>query len=629
MNARGPEGATGAGRAYARLRAWCDRPHADRIVIALSLALVAFSLDTGLSADDWLHSLVARGSTELHGFQHAPWDMFRFAGGDDTRALQDEGVLAWWDDRDARLAFLRPLSALTHLTDWTLWPDAPWLMHLHSMAWGALVLLGVAAVLRRLITTRWAYVLALALYALEDGRSWFGAWVAARNGVVATAVSIGVLLLHHLHRAEGRRWAAWLGPVVLLAALLGGEGAIAIVAYLAAYAAFLDRGTWLARLRPLLPHALVLIVWQLAYRALDYGARHSGLYFDPLGEPANFARAALERIPILLASDVFGPWSDVYTTLFPFPRAMHVLWLLSLAGLGWLAWALLPLLRRDALARFGCAGALLAVLPASAPFLSDRLLTWVGLGTSIVIARVIQSHVEARDVLLDSPARRLLVPPLVAWLAISNLVLDPLMLPSRSRGNVTIRTVLEGAERGVPDDASIRDQWLVYVNPPAVPLAAYVPIHRAATGVPRARRQTWLATSATELVVHRVDARTLALRPRGGYLLDPGSLLLRDPRRRVPDVVALDGVEFHTTERTPDGRPLRVLARFDRVLDEPSLRWLQWRDAGFVPFAPPSPGARMVLPQVDYMRAWFGDAIRFPFRATLDVPAPAPGPAAL
>lgn len=623
MSARGPESATRSSpRVYATLRAWCDRPHANRVVIGASLVLVAFCLDTGLSADDWLHSLVARGSTQLHGFAHPPWDMFRFAGGESTRTLQNEGVLAWWDDRDARLAFLRPLSAVTHVIDWTLWPDAPWLMHLHSMAWGALVLLGVSAVLRRLLSSRWSYVLALALYALEDGRSWFGAWVAARNGVVATAVSIWVLWLYHLQRAEGRRWAAWLGPPVLLGALLGGEGAIAIVAYLAAYAVFLDRGTWFARVRPLVPHALVLVVWRLVYGALDYGARHSGLYFDPLGEPANFARAALERIPILLSSDVFGPWSDVYTTLFPFSRLMHALWLVSLCCLGWLAWALVPLLRRDALARFGVAGAALSVVPASAPFLSDRLLTWVGLGTSIVVARAIQFHVERPDVLLGSPARRLFVPPLIAWLAISNLVLDPLMLPSRSRGNLTIRGVLERAERSVPDDASIRDAWLVLVNPPAVPLAAYVPIQRAATGAMRAPRQTWLATSATELVVDRIDARTLALRPRGGYLLDPGSLLLRDPRRRVDDVVALDGVKFRTTERTPDGRPLRVLARFDRALDDASLRWLQWRDAGFQAFTPPAPGTRVVLPQVDYLRAWFGDAIGFPFRATLQVQAP-------
>jgi hypothetical protein len=623
MSAHTPDRDSGpARRPYAMLRAWCDKPRADRVVVAVSLACIALCLDTGLSADDWLHSLVARGSTELHGFAHPAWDLFRFAGGEDTRALQDEGVLAWWDDRDARLAFLRPVSALTHWLDWTLWPNAPWLMHLHSMAWGALVLLCVAAVLRRLFDSHWACVLALALYALEDGRSWFGAWVAARNGVVATAISIGVLFLHHLQRAEGKRWAAWGAPVVLLVALLAGEGAIAIVAYLFAYALFLDRGAPGARARSLLPYALVLVAWRLVYGAMDYGARNSGLYFDPLGEPANFARAALERIPILFSSDVFGPWSDVYTTLFPFPRLMHALWLLSVVALGALTWALLPLLRRDPLARFGFTGASLAIVPATAPFLSDRLLTWVGLGTAIVLARTIQSYHEAPESLLGTAARRLLVPPLVAWLAISNLLVDPFMLPSRSRGNVTIRGVLDRAERSVPEDDALRDQWLVLVNPPAVPLAAYVPIQRAATGVPRARRQTWLATSATELTVERVDERTLALRQHGGYLRDPGSLLLRDPRRPVADTVVLDSVEFRTTERTRDGRPLRVLVRFDRALDDPSLRWLAWRDTGFVPFAPPAPGTPVTLPAADYLRAWFGDAIRFPFRATLDVREP-------
>jgi hypothetical protein len=44
------------------------------------------------------------------------------------------------------------------------------------------------------------------------------------------------------------------------------------------------------------------------------------------------------------------------------------------------------------------------------------------------------------------------------------------------------------------------------------------------------------------------------------------------------------------------GSPSHVTFTFDRSLDDPSLRWLAWKDGGFVPFTPPPLGQRVSVP---------------------------------
>src|SRR5690606_34338726 len=107
-------------------------------------------------------------------------------------------------------------------------------------------------------------------------------------------------------RTEGAAWAKWLSPLVLLVALLSGEGAIAICGYLLAYAIFLDRGSWRARAMSLLPCAALVVVWRVVYKALGYGVANSGLYFDPIGDPVGFLGALAERAPVLLFAQVGG-----------------------------------------------------------------------------------------------------------------------------------------------------------------------------------------------------------------------------------------------------------------------------------------------------------------------------------
>ena len=190
---------------YRGLKRVLDRAGADRAVVIVALVLLCFSLDTGRSADDYVHELIARGSDAIPGFVRAPWDMYRFADKPFTELLMREGVLGWWEDPEAKLAFFRPLSAVTHVLDSRLWPNSGFLMHLHSLLWAALLYAGLLTLYRALVLPPFVATLATFVYVFDDARGWIGSWVAARNAVIATALSVWALVLHHRGRSSGKK----------------------------------------------------------------------------------------------------------------------------------------------------------------------------------------------------------------------------------------------------------------------------------------------------------------------------------------------------------------------------------------------------------------------------------------
>jgi hypothetical protein len=376
------------------------------------------------------------------------------------------------------------------------------------------------------------------------------------------------------------------------------------------------------RVLSLVPYALVVVGWRIAWRALGYGVAYSGLYIDPIAEPAPFLAALIERGPVLLGSQLGGPWSDVFFAAYGLPLAQRLLVAVGVLAMAVVGYAIWPLARRDRMVAFGLIGALLAAVPASATFTADRLLTWVAIGGSLALARMIAAYVEARDTLATTRVRALVLAPLVFGLVGLKLFGEPVFMASRSRGNLVVRDVIDRSAAAVPAEPWIADKRLVYVNPPHVPYAAYLAIERAALGVPRPAVQYWLSTGETDLRIERTEARVLRVRQRGGFVQSPGSQLLRSPRRpfRRGQTVTLDGLEIEVTELTADGRPAQIEARFDRDLDDPALYWLRWDEVGYTRWKPPAVGERVTLPAIDLARAMLGDAIRLPIDGRLPPP---------
>lgn len=587
------------------------RPHAARVVIALSLLLGCASLDTGLGADDHIHALILRGSEEFAGWSRHPLDLFRFADGDPAHArqLMNEGVFPWWADREAKLAFFRPLAALTHWADHRLWPDAPSLMHLQSLLWLGVLLVLVHRLYARLIAPRWLAALALLLFALDDARAPPVAWIANRNAIVAATGAVAALWLHDRWRRDGDRRAGLFAPVALGLGLLGAEGAVAIVGYLLAYALFLDRGRPAVRAASLAPYALVVVLWRAVYTALGYGVSASGVYLDPLHSPVAYLTSLGVRLPVLWLSQWALPWSDFWT-LYPYmaPGAEFLVLALAVALLAVTAVLVAPLWRRDACARFWTTGALLALLPAAATFPSDRLLTLVGLGAMPLLALVVRR--AARGLRAGAPrwARwraRSVLPAVV----IVHVVLAVVLFPVRARGIVAVREALERADEGVPSGPGVAGRTVVYANPPGDPFASYIPILRAASGTPRPGAQRWLATGLSPVHLTRLDAHTLRVRPEEGFVSTPMERMLRSPEHPMKrgEAIALDGMHVRITALARDGRPAEAVIRFERTLEHPSFLWLRWTDGGYAPFVPPPPGKTVTLEAVELASATFGE----------------------
>jgi len=591
---------------FAALRRLLARRWARWIIIGLALVLSSPSLFTGLCADDYIHELMMREHSGIAGFAFRPFDLFAFANGDPVRThqLMDEGVFPWWSDPGVVLAFLRPVASATHYLDHLLWPDRPVLMHAQSLFWFAALLVVVGAIYRRFMRAGWIAGLSLLLYAVDDARATTVGWIANRNALVALCLALPALLIYDKWRRDGVRAAAWFGPAVLAVSLLAGEAALLVVAYLGAYALFLDDGPLRSRLLRLVPHAAVVVVWRLVYVHLGYGSQGSGIYVDPGRDPIGFLEAAVTRLPVLLVGQFAFPPADLWD-VYPlvFPAGRWAVMLVAVVVIGALVALLLPLFRRDPVVRFWTAGCLFSTLLMCTTFPHDRLLTGLAIGGMALVAEILASVAEK-----TYPERGRWMSVVAGVLVVVHLVLAPLLSPYRARAMNDVNRMLRRANESVPSDASVTTKSVILVNPPLDPFAGYFLMYRAVAGERRPKHLRWLATGVTDVRIERVDEQTLRIRPTAGFLSSTSQMMLRSVARpaRLGERIALSDTVIEVSDIGPDGRPLEILVSFAVKLEDPSLAWLKWGDHGYVPFRLPDVGETVVLPAADMRDVLFG-----------------------
>jgi len=420
----------------------------------------------------------------------------------ERQALLDDGTFSWWVAEDFKLNFWRPVSSATHLIDEALWPEAPALHHLHSVAWFLLLLLSAARLYRRL-HVHWVASLALLLFALDDAHGPAVGFIANRNALVAAVFGLAALLAHDRWRRDGWRPGAWVGPVLMAGALLAGEAALGVFGYLVAYAWFLDPAPWRRQLAAIAPHLLIGLSWAVAYKALGHGTVGSGIYLDPSGEPGAYLVEGAQRVPVLMLAQFALPWSDFWLLYPPdIARSVFITGVAVLLNGTWLMW---PLARPNPVIRFWAVGALLACLPIAATFPSDRLLVLVGLGAMGQVAALIATQLDTaafagvRGKLWHSSLRSN-----AFMLVLIHLLIAAVLLPVRSMSMQTVGDGLAMFDRAVPADASVAGKTVVCVNAPSDGLVSYLHLLRASRGAPRPERLRLLSTGVVE-----------APRPRG------------------------------------------------------------------------------------------------------------------
>jgi hypothetical protein len=574
-----------------------SHPRARLLIGCFALLVMSSYLSVGGIADDDFHDVALRSEPGVPGTARAPWDLYSLATLDHNAALMEEGVFPWWTDPQLVIAFFRPISSMTRWVDNVLWPQNGALAHLHSMLWYALLLAVLGATYRKLSLSPKHAALALLLFAVDDARWMPVGWLAQRNALVATAPAVLALYFHHGGRAEGATWQRVLAPLCLAVGLFGGEPALAICAYLGAYALVMDRGTLRARLLSLWPYATVVVAWRVLYTYLGYGALNSGIYVDPGREPLEFARVLLIRFPILLLGQFGLPYSDLWE-VYPLmaPWLQPVVFLFALCFLGLVFYLLRPLVREHRILRFWLLGSLLATIPACAMHPEDRMLTATAFGATQVLAAFFWA-------LLDGTyARATRLSYISAGVLVAvHLVFAPLTLPLRVYDILGIERVMLASDKSMPQGDDAKGKTVVLVNPPMDVFAIYMPLFRDVRHWTLPEHYRWLATGDTELLVTRVDANSLSIAPEGGFLTTGSQVMFRrvDRRFELGQEVRLEGVTYKVSALTDDGRPAQIVVRFDQPLESPNFAWRVWGKHDYLPFTPPAVGKSVTLPKAD------------------------------
>jgi len=603
-----------------RLCQWILRHRYPAVLVGLGLLMSLPSLWGGLQLDDFTIRAAVLRSELAEGVAGSPWLPFTFADGNPEHGHRfvDRGLGPWWFDPYCRASLMRPLTALTHIVDYRLWPNLPALMHLQSLVWFALLIWAAANLYWRLMTRTlpaWIAALAALLFTLDDAHGVPVGWVANRNELLAALFGILSLIAYDRWRRDGWRAGALWAPLALAAGLLAKETAVCTGGYLLAYALFLDRREGPSRWISLVPCAVVGLLWYLLYRALGFGIVGIDVYADPGDNPIGFVVHVVSFGPILLLGQWGLPMSDVTVVLSP--TALRVYWLAAVVLVTLLAALLAPLITRDALARFWGLGMLLSLLPVCIPFPMDRLLMFVGLGAMGLLAQLLGGLQEGALWLPHRAAWRRPARVLGYALVAIHLVVAPVQFLLSSNMMNMLGRQLSRLHNSFPNDPELTHQTAVVVHGAWGAVLSMIQV-RNYRDEPLPIRILDMAPAFSSIRVTRTDAKTLVVRPEGGYfpprgwwpegerppamsvvyavqLMDQAARSQRNPLQ-LGETIELTTATIEVTELTPDGRPAEATFRFRVPLEDPSLRWLQLTRRGYVSFQPPPIGETVELP---------------------------------
>jgi hypothetical protein len=591
----------------ARLRQDMESRYVPLVMVGIAVVLTLPALNAGLIQDDLFHRIRLVKPSEVSkqlsnsglidpnagSLSTALRDMYSLTRTRrDTDRLIESGMCPWWTARDLRIANFRPLDSFTHWLDYRLYPDSPRLMHLQSIVWFAAVVFLVSILYRRFMTPIWMATLAALFYTFDDNNYFPAMWIANRNLLLALFFSILTLLLHDKWRRHHSLAAGIAAPFTLLLSLLSTEAGIATFAYLFAYALIIDRDSRIRRIMSLAPALIVIAGWRALYTALGYGATASGFLIDPGREPLRYARAVLERAPVLFS----GQWGGTPAEMLNYFSADVGAWYLlaSVLFLTVIFLVFVPLLRKNRVALYWFVGMLLCLLPICATSPMNRNLLFVAIGAFGVMTQFI-AGLFAREK-WTIRARFWRVP---AWIICFTLIFVHacFALVSRARTPKIVSLVFNTFYSTIKVDPAgdLTDKTLVVVNAPNPFLFVGFPVLRDYWNQSLPARTRLLAPGYNPLKITRTGDKTLLIEIQSGSLLTIGpsgedfkpnfvyfyhelSSLFRpnDLPFKPGEKIELTDMSAEIISVDTDGQPTKVRVDFDISLDDPSMRWLQW-----------------------------------------------------
>jgi hypothetical protein len=592
------------------------------LVVAAGLGLRWQVLEQGLITDDYVAAAILDGS---YPGGRGPLDLFNFIDGTpaDLQRHLDAGTFPWWSAPDLRLSMMRPLAALLVHADLALFGDRVALHHAHSLAWWVLLMLAAALLLRSVLPAGTA-AFALLIFALEEGHNLPVTWLANRSALAALAFGVLGVWLHLIGRRDGVRWAVPASAASFAVALGFGEWGFPVLGYVVAYEWLRTDQPAARRLRALLPAALLGLGFVALRAWLGYGVRGSGIYLDPVDEPAQFLGAAGERIPIFFGDLFFGisaewwvlgsPWRDSLLRLGLFTPeqwlklpgwqfwhvAIGVGAMLTSATL--LQWGLCrrPAAERGALSWL-LLGGFLSLLPMVASFPTSRLV----LPAALAVAAALAGLCRELGGRVLAPSRHVPLATLgsATLLAAVGYVQLYRPIPEARTYIGTLGHLYDSAREWVLhaelDPRTLAEADVVVLAVAEQPSGFWAPLIRRYHGLPTPRSWRTLSAAPHAHDLARPADNVLELTALGGgFAAGELEKLYRTPRAPLPlgHTVRMAGMTVQVVEVVA-GEARRIRVTFDRSLDDPGLVFLASTPVGLSRAPIPEVGGVRRLPR--------------------------------
>lgn len=542
------------------------------------------SLGSGFFADDYVHLGVLEGWIE-HPTMRV-WSLFDFghvAAPDSP--LFEQGAFPWWTDADWQGRFFRPIASVARFATHAAFGRQAWAQHAVSLALFAAVLGLAWRLYRSLGLEPRVALLALSVFAFDDGAVMPVGWLANQNSLLEALGVLGAWLAARLAVAarapEFSPLPAFVAFVAALCASLAKESGVLAFAVLA--------WEWRA-VKPRLATLAVAcaIAYVGAWSLAGFGLR-SQAYPTPWVDPAAWGSN-------LVALSIGAPLSAVspfMLDLLPLEApARFVVLACALPFTALLVFAVARAARTAPDASTCAVVFVLGLAPQAGTWPSDRLLFVPLLGAAPLVAQAI-----VRGVAASSRFGRL-----GAWaLAGLALPLSALSLGAREFALADVAARARGAISELElsrDGASRRvvllqaPSGLVALQPTAVWAGETGDLATYFFPVQMGRRA---------LELRRVDERTLEITttdvPFGDSLFER---VFRAPSGSVTEPATRRTAAFDVTAiaaATGAVRTLRLV--FSEALEAGGTVFVAWRDGRLRVIAPPAVGATLSLAEAE------------------------------
>lgn len=558
------------------------------------------------STDDFLIRAMTAGDPALHqlGFAKADpdksfWvaliDGFHFFSPEagSLPFYRDYGNLPWWTADNATMNPLRPVSAFTHWLDNRIAPGVFEWQALHTLLYILLFAWSGYRLFWRISPSPSVAILASLMLVVDFSHLLNFNWIAARNVFIAGALGCAALEQFLAWREERSRQALALSLALFVVGLVSAESSIALGAYLLAYLLLVERRGLRATALALLPYALIVLTWRLAYNLGGFGADDIGLYVDPGHSLKDFLLSALEVVPVLLASCITtadGALTGASPELQPWLVAGCGLLALGCATLIW------PVIKARPRMQFMLAGSVMAAIPAAALISAGpRGGLFVSIGFFWILAMWLHWLVAPprrsrfnRGLLGAILCLHLFLPALSGFLLTSKLL--PVAYASNGQFSSVAKSFQPGGER----------RSLVIVNSHAPNTAFYLPFEWSFQNGVTPQSMNLLAPGLVTFDLTRLSAREFELvAPMGlplnhtqplqsldgdhpmlssAYSLQLLQGLFTSPQTRIQEGFQRTGGEMRVTVKAlVDGRPSRLRIQFIGREQPDDMAW-QWYD---------------------------------------------------